>query len=224
MKQMMSLKVSIIVIRLVLGFCQDHFGCIPIKARMQPNPIWFMIRTQQGSDYSPGCRKPNVIWGKFLGCLDAIRALSCTSLGVQTSTFFIKQLVQLFWNIRISDTLHPVRAMLHTDRRIRSDSCSNTHPLIPSQDSTTSTSPSTVTWRQLPRPWPAQSLVWRCGTGCGSRLRLLMLSLVCFYRLRTWAGLLIIMRSNFFSFLLSWVGRKLCLCYGAGWILCFSQT
>lgn len=37
----------------------------------------------------------------------------------------------------------------------------------PPQDLMTSTSPSTLTWQLLPRLWPAQSQVWRCGTGCG---------------------------------------------------------
>lgn len=37
------------------------------------------------------------------------------------------------------------------------------------QVSTTSTYHYTLTWRQLPRPWPHLSLVWRSGTACGSK-------------------------------------------------------
>lgn len=33
----------------------------------------------------------------------------------------------------------------------------------------TSTYRSTLTWHQLPRPWPLQSRVWRSGTACGSK-------------------------------------------------------
>lgn len=37
------------------------------------------------------------------------------------------------------------------------------------QVSMTSTYRSTLTWHQLPRPWPLQSRVWRSGTACGSK-------------------------------------------------------
>lgn len=56
----------------LLGFCQDQLGCSPIKTKTQSNPVWFMIETEQGSNYSPDYRKPNIIWEFF-----TIIALSC---------------------------------------------------------------------------------------------------------------------------------------------------
>lgn len=86
----------------------------------------------------------------------------------------------------------------------------------------TSTSPFTLTWQQLQRPWLAQSQVWRCGTGCGSRLQSLTPLLVCLWKQRAWSSYFFhqLTLAFFFLHVLSLAHRILCYAFHlCGWSL-----
>lgn len=64
------------MIRLLLGFCQDQLSWSPIQTKIQPNPVWFMIKTesrpQETKYYLRQIPKTDQ---HFWSCLDAVTQL-----------------------------------------------------------------------------------------------------------------------------------------------------